>query len=98
MISKVKHSESLAQFHPIFLCNVIIKVVSKVLANRLQPLMTKLIGPSHAGFIPGRLASDSIIIAQDIVDSFQKKKGYMGAMIVKVDLDKAYDRVNWTFL
>lgn len=60
--------------------------------------MTKLIVPSQASFIPGRLASNNIIIAQDIVDSFQKKKGYMGAMIVKVDLDKAYDRVNWTFL
>lgn len=73
-------------------------MVSKILANRLKPMMIKLTGLTQASFIPGRSTVDNIIIAQELVHSLSKRKGKNGAFVLKVDLEKAYDRVDWTFL
>lgn len=88
----------MSQFHPIALYNVIIKIISKELANRLQLVMPTLTGPCQSSFIPGRLAKDNIIVAQEIVHSLRRKKGKVGRMTAKVDLEKECDRVEWEFL
>ena len=60
--------------------------------------MPKLIGPAQASFIPGRVSTDNIIVVQEAVHSMRRKKGRKGWMLLKLDLEKAYDRIRWDFL
>lgn len=86
------------QFHPISLCNVLFKIITKTMVLRVKKLMTKFIGPAQASFIPGRLSTDNIVIVQAAVQSMRRKKGKRGWMLLKLDLEKAYDRIRWDFL
>ncbi|XP_061354924.1 uncharacterized protein LOC133299477 [Gastrolobium bilobum] len=98
LIPKIENPESLGQFRPISLCNVIYKVVTKVVASRLKKYIGELIMPNQCSFVQGRQASDNIIISQEIFHSMRAKKGIKGWMTIKVDLEKAYDRVSLDFL
>lgn len=98
LLPKCPSPESLSQFRPISVCNVLVKVVSKVLENCLKPLMSKLTGLCQASFIPGRSTVDNIVIAQEVVHSLMKRKGKKAGFILKVGLEKAYDRIDWVFL
>lgn len=60
--------------------------------------MTKLIGPAQSSFILRRLSTDNIIVVQEVVHSMRRKKGKKGWMLLKLDLEKAYDRIRWDFL
>ncbi|KAG5537109.1 hypothetical protein RHGRI_024523 [Rhododendron griersonianum] len=99
LIPKVKNPESMSHFRPISLCRFIYKVISKVLANRLQPFMHGLISEQQSAFIPGRQIQDNIIIAHEVFHFLKhKKSGRKASVAVKLDLNKAYDRVCWDFL
>lgn len=98
LIPKGETPELLNQFRPISLCNVLAKLVSKILANHLKSLMCKLTGKFQSSFILGRSTTDNIVIAQELVHSLRRRKGSKGGFVMKVDLEKAYNRVNWTFL
>lgn len=88
---------TLNQFRPISLCNVLVKVVSQLLANRLKPLMIKLTRNYQSTFIPERSTANNIMAAQEVIHSLSKRKGVNGGFILKVDLEKAYDMVEWVF-
>ena len=98
LIPKVLKPEKIIQFRPISLCNVLFKIITKMMVLRLKHLMPKLIGPAQASFIPGRLSQDNIVIVQEAVHSMRRKKGRRGWMLLKLDLEKAYDRIRWDFL
>ncbi|XP_028786509.1 uncharacterized protein LOC114742412 [Neltuma alba] len=98
LIPKVDHPEMLRDLRPIGLCNVIFKIITKIIANRLKPCLSYMISPTQCSFIPSRHSSDNIIVAQEVVHSMRIKQGYKGFMAIKIDLEKAYDRVNWNFL
>lgn len=98
LIPKVDKVECMKQFRPISLCNVTYKTVTKILATRLRNLMEDLVSPCQCSFIPRRQSGDNIIIAQEVIHSMKKKKGVVGWMAVKIDLEKAYDRLNWEFI
>ncbi|WZZ33856.1 hypothetical protein YC2023_017257 [Brassica napus] len=98
LIPKILKPESITQFRPISLCNVLFKVITKAMVGRLKGIMNKLIGPAQSSFIPGRLSADNIVIIQEAVHSMRRKKGRKGWMILKLDLEKAYDRLRWDFL
>ncbi|AEE84338.1 putative protein [Arabidopsis thaliana] len=68
------------------------------MVERLKPLMTNLIGPAQASFIPGRVSTDNIVFVQEAVHSMRRKKGVKGWMLLKLDLEKAYDRIRWDYL
>uniref|UniRef100_A0A803PL06 Reverse transcriptase domain-containing protein n=1 Tax=Cannabis sativa TaxID=3483 RepID=A0A803PL06_CANSA len=98
LFPKVQNPKRPNHFRPISLCNVVYKVISKIIANRIKPLLPKLICPTQAAFVPGRNIQDNNVIAQEIVHSFNRKKGREGLFAIKIDLMKAYDRMSWGFI
>lgn len=99
LIPKNTHPETISQYRPISLCNFGYKIISKVLANRLKPLLPNLVSQQQSAFIEGRQIHDNIIIAHEVFHYIKhKKKGTKALMALKLDLSKAYDRVRWDFL
>ncbi|KAL0431278.1 UNVERIFIED_CONTAM: putative mitochondrial protein [Sesamum radiatum] len=92
LIPKVPNPELIYQFRPISLCNVIYKLVSKTIANRLKPLLGSLISPSQSAFVPSRSITDNVLIAYEI-NHFLPHKTWDkdGHISLKVDVSKAYD-------
>ncbi|KAA3460126.1 reverse transcriptase [Gossypium australe] len=98
LIPKKDHPEDFSQFRPISLCSVLYKLVMKVIANRLKVVFPNFISPEQAGFIAGRNISDNVIIAQEVIHSMRSRKTGKNWMAIKLDLEKAYDRISWEFI
>jgi hypothetical protein len=98
LIPKKLISQVPADYRPISLCNVIYKIITKCLANRLKTHLPDHIHPSQQAFIQGRRISDNIIIAQEITHSFQLSSWNQKAFMIKIDLAKAFDRMEWNFI
>lgn len=96
LIPKVDNSICLKDLRPISLCNVLYKIVSKVLANRLKKVLHNHF---QYAFLPDRLITDNVTVAFEIIHSMrQKTKGTKFEAALKIDITKAYDRVDWLFL
>lgn len=98
LIPKEDNPTIMNQFRPISLCNVLYKIKTKVLVNRLRPYIMNFVSPLQSSFIPGRGTHDNILVAQEIMHLIKKSKSKTGALAFKIDLEKAYDRVDWSFL
>ncbi|KAK4283181.1 hypothetical protein QN277_000163 [Acacia crassicarpa] len=98
LIPKKDHPETMGDLRPISLCNVIYKALSKVLVNRLKPILPLAIAPNQCSFVPGRHSSDNIIVAQEVIHTMRCMRQKKGFLAIKIDLEKAYDRVHWKFL
>jgi hypothetical protein len=72
------------------------KNFTKVTVNRLSRIATKLINPFQTAFIPGRNIMDGVVILHETIHDIHRKK--MSGVILKLDFEKAYDKVNWNFL
>ncbi|CAM8882279.1 unnamed protein product [Rhodiola kirilowii] len=99
LIPKCKRPSRLEEYRPISLCNVTAKIVTKILANRLKTVLPLIISDSQSAFIPGKQISDNILLAHEVLHYIKsrrkQKKGYFS---LKIDMSKAYDRVEWGFL
>ncbi|KAK4258391.1 hypothetical protein QN277_007846 [Acacia crassicarpa] len=95
---KVDKPEQVSQFRPIALCNVIYKGLAKILVNRLKPFLDRLISPYQTSFIPRRNIHDNIIVAKKVVHTMNRLQGNKGFMVIKIDLEKAYDRMSWSYI
>lgn len=99
LIPKVDKPSSLQNIRPISLCNVIYKIISKVLANRLKPILQKIIAPTQSAFLQGRLISDNIILAGELMNQIHtSRQGRKKLAALKVDFAKAFDRLSWDFI
>ncbi|GLT29941.1 hypothetical protein SLA2020_047710 [Shorea laevis] len=98
LIPKGDAPDVIQKFRPITLLNVAYKVLFKVLVNRLRPYLQELIGPFQSSFLAGRSTIDNIVLTQEAVHSIRHRKGKKGAIVLKIDLHKAFDSVSWDFL
>jgi hypothetical protein len=99
LIPKVKHPSRITEYRPISLCNVLNKLIAKVLANRLKKLLPHIISENQSAFVPRRLITDNVLVAFEALQTMDvRMKGKKGYMALKLDMSKAYDRVEWDFL
>ncbi|XP_060972201.1 uncharacterized protein LOC133038159 [Cannabis sativa] len=99
LVPKKKQPTSMTEIRPISLCNVLYKVISKVLANRIKSVLNLVISETQSAFIPNRLITNNIMVAFEIMHYMKRKTaGRNGVMALKLDMSKAYDRVEWGYL
>lgn len=97
LIPKVSGAQTIGEFRPIALANFQFKIVTKILADRLAIITMRIISPEQRGFIRDRNISDCIILASEAVNVLDKKR-FGGNVIMKVDIKKAFDTLDWHFL
>ena len=99
LIPKVKDPKYVTEFRPISLSNVLYRIFAKVLTNRLQDIMPQLISDHQSAFMSDRLILDNILVAFETLHYMRNhNKGKSGFMALKLDMIKAYDRVEWSYM
>ena len=95
LIPKKKGVLTFDDFRPISLCNTIYKLVSKIIADRLKGILSNFITPEQYGFKKNRNIHDVVAVTQETIHTIHSKK--LEAAVMKIDLKKVYDRVDWVF-
>lgn len=78
--------------------STIYKIISKVITNHLKSVLGKIIHPLQGAFLPERFIQDNILIAHEVFHSFSKKSGSEGWLAIKLDMEKAYDKLEWDYI
>ena len=94
LVPKKPNSMKVSDYRPISLCNVLYKILSKVLANRLKSILPNIISSNQSAFIPSRLISDNILVDYETLHTMHSRMyGCVGYMEIKLDMSKAYNRM-----
>ncbi|GAA0163955.1 hypothetical protein LIER_39691 [Lithospermum erythrorhizon] len=89
----------MTNFRPIALYNTVAKVIVKCLAMRLKNVLPTIISETQSAFVSNRLIMDNVLLTYEIHHFIKHKKaGREGYMSIKLDMMKAYDRIEWSFL
>ncbi|XP_074315716.1 uncharacterized protein LOC141651925 [Silene latifolia] len=97
LVPKMETPLTVKDFRPIGCCTTFYKVISKILANRLKQVLDSIVGPEQAAFVADRDIFDNIMLAHELVSKYGR--AYLTPRcLLKVDIRKAFDSVNWTFL
>ncbi|XP_056172129.1 uncharacterized protein LOC130139353 [Syzygium oleosum] len=94
LVPKVQNPSFLKEFRPISCCNVIYKIISKLVAERIRCMLPKIVGFNQTAFISGRQISENILLCQDLLHNYHKG-GNGKRVAIKIDLMKAFDMVKW---
>lgn len=97
LIPKIQNASKVSDFRPISCLNTLYKVISKLLAGRLKEILPEVITNSQSAFLPGRLLSENVLLASELVQGYNRKNIQPRAML-KVDLRKAFDSIRWDFV
>jgi hypothetical protein len=92
LIPKENEARTPGLYRPITLFNVVYKIISKVIANRLKPLLPTLVSQEQVGFIEGIQILDNIIHAHELIHMLKIQR--RGGVIIQLDLTKAYDKIS----
>ena len=99
LIPKKKSPTHMADFRPISLSNVANKIIAKVLSNRLKAILPQIISKNQSVFLSEHLITDNILVAYEIMHYLINKcKGKESFMVVKLDISKTFDHVEWRFI
>jgi hypothetical protein len=96
LIPKEEQVSHPKQFHPIALCNVIYKIITKVIALWLKPVLPFIISKEQSGYVEGRQIMDNIILAHEVIHSLKSTR--TPGMLIKLDLSKYFDRISWKYM
>ncbi|KAJ1695019.1 hypothetical protein LUZ63_011717 [Rhynchospora breviuscula] len=98
LIPKIDEPEKPSEYRPISIGNVAYRLLMKLVANRLRPQMRKVIANQLNAFIKGRSITDNVIMVKEALHSFNKKTFKQKSFLLKADVSKAFDKLNWHFL
>lgn len=98
LIPKVENPVFIKEYMPISCCNILYKIITKVLANMLQHLMPQLVNESQSAFIKGRLMKHNVLLTHGLIKGYNQHQVSSSRCMMKIDLQKAYDTINWSFL
>jgi hypothetical protein len=96
LLPKVNGAERIQQFRPICLLNVSFKIFTKTTINRLNMVADHVVRPTQTTFMQARNIIDGVVIFHETVHELHRKK--LNGVIFKIDFEKAYDKVKWSFL
>jgi hypothetical protein len=96
LIPKLKEANNIKQYRPICLLGVDYKWFAKVLTMRLTAVANSIISKTHTSFLPGRNILEGVVVLHETLHEMRTKKKKW--VIMKLDFEKAYDKVSWPFL
>lgn len=96
LIPKVKEANHIQQYRPICLLNASFKIFTKVVTNRINSVADRIVSPTQTAFMRGRNILDGVVVIHGTVHELHRRK--LSGVILKIDFEKAYDKVKWPFL
>ncbi|GJX27994.1 RNA-directed DNA polymerase, eukaryota, reverse transcriptase zinc-binding domain protein, partial [Tanacetum coccineum] len=97
LVPKMQTPLKVTDFRPIACCNVVYKCISKILTNRIKPVLNKLVDQNQSAFLLGRALIDNILFTQELLRGYNSRNGPKRCSL-KIDIQKSYDTVSWSFL